>query len=47
MNKMWSDGKLVLHIVDAETNYQNAIFIHVKSNQDLWIYFIHTVETYA
>lgn len=40
MDIMWLNGNPVLHIVDIETNYQNAIFIHGKSSHDLWKEFI-------
>lgn len=40
MDHMWINGKAVLHIVDVETNYWNAIFINWKLRLDLWKGFI-------
>lgn len=32
---MWFDGKLVVRIIDVETNFQNAIIISGKTNHEL------------
>lgn len=39
------NGKPVLHIVDIETNYQNAIFISGKPIQDICHDFIYCWES--
>lgn len=37
---MWINGKTVFHVVDIETNFQNAIFIYGKYSYKLWNDFI-------
>ena len=38
---MWLNGKPVLHVVDTETGFQNAIFIQDKTAENLWNDFIN------
>lgn len=42
MELMWLDNKPVLHIVDLETGFQNAVFIRTESETNLWNYFYWT-----
>ena len=37
---VWLDGRPVLHVVDLQTRFQNAVFMHSKSTEAVWNAFI-------
>lgn len=41
MDLMWLDNQPVLDVVEAATNFQNAVFLKSKSTTDIWKAFFH------
>lgn len=37
---MWIDGKAIIHVVDVQTNYQNAGLFKGQSTEDVWDVFV-------
>ena len=45
MDLMWIDGKAILHVVDAQTNYQNAVLLKGQSTEQVWDAFVEAWST--